>query len=257
MADEEIKTETVVEAPVEAQPELPLASEATETPSETPVEATTEPEKVEDQPVEAPKTDWKDKELKKKHAQIMEARRQLEAKEKEIENLRALTANGQPVQPIQPVLSPDVQTAARQLVDQEKYIDACNATASVGEGRYKTDWKEAISNLETLGGFDMTTMKGLLATDDPAKVLYEIGKNPDHYHRIMEMAPERRIIEMSKIAMRPEQPKKISEAPAPVNPVGGRAAPAATTLTDNMDDDAWYAARSAQRRAKREAATRR
>ena len=104
-----------------------------------------------------------------------------------------------------------------------------------------------------LGGFDQDTMNGILASDDPAKALYELGKNPDQYHRIMELPVPRRIIEIGKIAMQAASPKKVSEAPAPVTPVGGRAAPAATTLDDKMDDDKWFQTRRAQRRAKWEA----
>ena len=92
-------------------------------------------------------------------------------------------------------------------------------------------------------------MNGLLACDDPVKVLFELGKNPDHYHRIMELPIERRIIEMEKLATQPAKIKTVSDAPPPVNPVGGRAAPAAQTLRDDMDDDKYFPIRRAQRQA--------
>ena len=260
MADEE-----VVKEPIEVKPEIPVEIPA-EPPSEPELPLAETPESVPEvvaEPVEAEalvetKPDWKDKELKKKHAQIMEARRQLEAKEKEIEGLRSIATKSDGTQPVNATLPQnEVEAAAKRLVAQERYIEECNRTAYAGENRYKGEWKEAISNLETLGGFDMDTMNGLLATDDPPKVLYEIGKNPDHYHRIMEMSAPKRILEMGKLAMQPTQAKKVSEAPAPVRPVSGSAAPPPTTLTDNMNDDAWYAARQAQRRAKWEANNRR
>jgi len=47
--------------------------------------------------------------------------------------------------------------------------------------------------------------------------------------------------------------KPVSNAPAPVNPVGGRTAPPTAVLRDDMDDDKWYAIRRAQRQKKWEA----
>ncbi len=144
----------------------------------------------------------------------------------------------------------EVDAAADRKLATQRYNEDCNKAATEGEKAFP-DWKDAVSNLETLGGFDMETMNGILASDNPAKALYELGKNPENYHRIMELSPARRIIEIGKIAMAPVQAKKVSDAPPPVNPVGGRAAPvAATEITDKMDDDTAYAILKA-RRAKR------
>lgn len=250
MADEEVKTEEEIEENTEAaQEELPLetkAEEKTEEAVEAKVEEKTEAE-------EKPAVDWKDKELKKKHAQLMEARRQKEQDDAKIAALEAL-AGGNRENTERPNLQPAIPQAeivaeAKKLRDQEKYNEDCNKVAADGEKAYGAEWKGAIENLQTLGGFTPEAMRGLLATDDPKKVLLELGKTPERYYQIMELPLERQIIEMGKIAMAPAQAKKVSEAPAPVVTVGGRAAPStATTINDKMDDDTAYAILKAQRK---------
>ena len=258
MADEEVKaneeipavpTEASAEVPAEAkQEELPLAVAEEAKTEEQPVEA-----KAEEAKPEEPKPDWREKELKAKHRQLQDAKRRESELQRELEAAKALAAKFNQSTERQPEFAPNVvpvdqvEKRAQELIAQQRYLDDCNKTAQKGETLYGQGWKEAVSNLEMLGGFDQPTMNGALATDDPAKVLFELGKNPDHYHRIMEMPLERRIIEMSKLAMQPTQAKKVSEAPPPVNPVGGRAAPAAATLRDDMDDDTYHKIRMAQR----------
>lgn len=252
MADEEVKpVEPTVNEPVEpAQEELPLAAEAAPE-AETKAEETPS-EPVAEEPKEEPKpVDWKDRELKSKHRQLQDAKRVLAEKEARIAALEALGTAGS--EPAKPIAADDVEKRAQELVAQRQYVEDCNKTAQDGETRFKTDWKPAVDNLEMLGGFDMPTMNGVMATDDPAKVLYELGKDPDKYHRIMGLTLEKRIIEMGKLAMQPASPRKVSEAPAPVAPVGGRAAAPPATLNDKMDDDQYFAIRRAQRRAKWEA----
>jgi hypothetical protein len=257
MADEEVKPveETTTETTESTEPtqeELPLAAAAEEKPeadaaADTEGDKPAEPVKAEEKPAE----DWRDKELKAKYRRQKELERVLAEKEAEIAARDALLAKFNQGKTDEPKLVPadEIERRANELNEQKQYVENCNKTASEGEKTYGEHWKEAVSNLELLGGFDQKTMNGVLATDAPAKVLYELGKNPDRYYQLMQMPLERRIIEMGKIAMAPNT-KPVSNAPAPVNPVGGRAAPAKETINDNMDDDKWYAVRLAQKRAK-------
>lgn len=259
MADEEVKPveepkpEATVENPeatVETkEAEIPLAEEET-LKDEIPVEA-----KAEEKPPEEPKPDWRERELKSKHRQNQELKRQLEEERNRREAAEALAAKfNQRTETETPVVPVDeVDKRAKEMLAQQRYVEDCNKTAQSGEKTYGATWKDAVQNLELLGGFDQDTMNGILASDDPAKALYELGRNPEHYHRIMELPLHRRIIEIGKISMQPLTPKKVSEAPPPVNPIGGRAAPAASTLSDDLPDEKWFAMRRAQRRAKWEA----
>jgi hypothetical protein len=259
MADEEVKNEEIPQATPEAVAEVPAEAKQEELPlvAEEVKEEIVE-EKVEEPKVEEPKPDWKDKELKSKHRQLQEAKRRETELQRRAEVAEALAAKfNQTVDKttdFAPAVVPadQVEKRAQELNAQQRYVDECNKIAKDGETKYKTDWKDVVSNLEMLGGFDQDTMNGILASDDPSRAIYELGKNPDQYHRIMELPVPRRIIEIGKIAMQTTV-KKVSDAPPPVNPVGGRAAPAATTLDDKMDDDKWFQTRRAQRRAKWEA----
>jgi hypothetical protein len=268
MADEEVKpNEAIIPVPVEASEEVPAEAKQEELPLAASEETKTEEQAVEptvEEPKpEEPKPDWKDKELKAKHRQLQEAKRRESELQRRAETAEALASKFNQSVDKQPELQPSVvpsdqvEKRAQELVSQQKYVEDCNKAAKDGETKYKqkvtidgvsiTEWQIAVSNLEMLGGFDTETMGGILASDDPAKALFELGNNPENYHRIMELSVPRRIIEIGKLAMQPASVKKVSEAPAPVNPVGGRAAPPAAVLSDDIDDDKWHKIREAQR----------
>lgn len=218
-----------------------------------------EPEKAaeaEDKPAET--VDWKDKELKRKHAQIKERDRELEAIRKENEDLRALAARqpakegDEPVKerPAANMSQAQIQEAAKQLRDQERYQDDLTRINADGEKNYKGEWAKSLENLATLGTVEMPVMQGILATDDPAKVLYELGKNPAEYQRIMELRPERRQTEFVKLSLKAAPKPKPSAAPEPVETVRGRVTPSALPQ-DSDDDDTWYAKWEAHQETKR------
>lgn len=219
-----------------------------------------------DQPAE-PKADWRDKEIKRKHAQL----KAKEARETELlrenEELRALAeratrpaaeapaASDAPPAPATPraaaapAVDPTaVRTEAERIVAQQNYDKDCATAYESGAKAYGKEWDTSIERLKDLGGFDTETMVGLLATDNPAKVLHELGKNPDQYHRIMELPPAKRLNEMAKIASTQPPKPKISEAPAPVEPVGGRSSPDSLELRDDLTDEEWNRRRDAQER---------
>jgi hypothetical protein len=249
MADEEVTPveETVTETPEATQEELPLAATTEETAeADKPAEAAKPVE-----PVADPEA-WKDKELKSKHRQLQDAKRERAELQAKLDTQAALLAKFNQAKPeeVQVVPADEVERRAQELNAQQRYIENCNQANSSGEKVYGDNWKSSVENLELLGGFDPGTMNGVLATDDPAKVIFELGKNPDNYHRIMALPLEKRIIEMGKLAMQPGTNKTISNAPAPVNTISGRAATPKETLRDDMEDDKWFSIRRAQRMAK-------
>lgn len=224
---------------VEAQPELPL-------------EAKAEPEpEPEAKPEEVP--EWARKEINKKHAKNKELERKLAESMAELESLRVVAQrleNPDAPPQAQPQAYDNqaaIDAAAQRIVAQREYEASVNAINVAGEKTYGAEWQKAIENLVTLGGdgsFTVEVMQGILATDDPAHVLLELGRKPAEYQRIMELPAAKRQTEMVKIAMQTPTKAKISSAPAPVDPVGGRPAPSAG-LRDDMTDDEWNAARDA------------
>lgn len=269
MADENTQVEP------ELKLESPNMDEQSAAPKEVPVEIIPDKEKVggeaepkaeakEPEAVEAEEvveqTDWKDKELKRKHAQIKERDRQLAEQSERIRALeelaqRATTKEGDETvktTPTQNMSEAQIQAAARQIVDQQKYQDSLASINAAGEKSYGKEWVKSLENLATLGTVEMPTMKAILATDAPEKVLMELGKNPNEYLRIMDMEPERRANEFAKLALKQAPKKAVSSAPEPVESVRGRVTPSA--LPSDSDDDAtWYAkweAHQAERRKK-------
>lgn len=221
---------------------------------------------AEDVPVQT--QDWRDKELKRKHAQIKERERQIAEYEKRIADLEALAqraaqspADGAAPavdltrpQPTPPRLTQDqIQAEARKLFEQQQYQDNLLRINSAGETTYKDQWAKALENLATFGEFENGTMQSIMATDAPEKVLYELGKNPAEYQRIMELPVPRRHTEFVKLSLKQEAPKpKPSNAPAPTEPVHGHVMPS-NELSDKDDDETWYKKRALQREARRKA----
>jgi len=253
MADEVI--EAVVEQPVETpktpaevaevnvpevQPELPLAEpEVAEVKEEV-----KEPEKPEET------QDWRDKQLRKQHAKIKDRERALAEATQRIADLEVLAkrpADGEAA-PTQNYSRDEIQREATRIVQQQNYARELETTNSAGEKAYGKDWSASLENLATLGTVEMDVMQGILGTDAPAKVLYELGKNPAEYQRIMELEPHRRQTEFVKLSLQPAKAKP-SNAPAPTEPVKARVSPS-VEMSDKMTDEQWYAARAKDRQAK-------
>lgn len=197
-------------------------------------------EKPEPKPEEKPEEqeDWRAKQLGRQHRKLKEAERELAEKNQRIADLEALTQKTETV--AQPQLTQaQIQEAARKLRDQDRYSESLVAINQAGEKNYKGDWAKALENLSQLGTVEMPTMQGILATDDPAKVLYELGKNPSEYLRIMELSPARQQTEFVKLSLKPAATKKVSDAPEPVDAVRGRVQPS-TLPSDTDSDEDWY-----------------
>lgn len=209
--------------------------------------------------------DWRDKELAKKHAQLKEKDRkeaELNQRIKDLEELAAKatqprddTGKFVPAEEARPqptrFSESDIKAEAEKLRNEEKFNEACMAVEVKGREVYKDEFEKSVKQLNDWGKLDPQTLLGILATDDPAKVIYDLGRNYDEYHRIMALTPEKRIAEMTKMAMTAAPKPKVSEAPAPVDTVGGRGGGAATNeLRDDLSDDEWNRIRDDQERAR-------
>ena len=67
-------------------------------------------------------------------------------------------------------------------------------------------------------------LEALAECDDPAKVLYHLGKNPELSKEISEKSPSQVMREITKLDLaieaKPSKPVKTTEAPDPIDPVG-------------------------------------
>lgn len=214
---------------------------------------------VVDPPALAPAADWKDKELKRKHRQVQEARQRERELQAQLDDANALLARAagsgdpapepRPAPAAQDVVSrTEVQAEARRIVAADDFNRQCNDLDKAGKEAYKEEWEQIAETLTTLGGFTQDEMNGILATDNPAKVLYELGKNPDKYHEIKDLPPAKRLAAVVKIGLPDNKPApKPSSAPEPVDPVSGRGGRVVEELDDKLSDDEWHSKRDAQR----------
>ncbi len=148
----------------------------------------------------------------------------------------------------------EAKTAERLATQERARYEAqftadCNATYAKGKAEF-VDFDGAMGNLRTMGMMNPALIEAALATDEPAKVLYNLGSDPDNAARIMSLNPAKMIAELTKMAVAgsaaPAQ-KRISNAPAPVKPVEGTAR-ASSDPRDDDDDKTWFAKRETQKR---------
>lgn len=246
MADETVAAEATGEA---------TQTEAITQDTEQATEAQTQATETQTEQQAEPAEDWRDKEIKRKHAKLKEHEREIERIRKENDDLRALAqarAEGKetPPEPKPSTQSQDeIQRAARALRDQERYQEQLQDTNSSGESTYGDKWGKALDKLATFGQVDPADMTAILNTDNPAKVLFELGSNPAEYQRLMDLPPAKRLTEIVKISMKeaPKPAPNISKAPPPTESVGNRVNPEVDLRSEKTSDSDWYAHRQKQK----------
>jgi len=263
-------TEPVIDTPtgdphgdevLESGTDIPLVPPDPEAPA---AEDATPPEPEHKPDVTPSKPDWRDKELARRKRRMDEevtARQAAEAENKRLRDLaESLTRQVQPdpanpdatTPPVrQPAADPErrftqaeVQAEARRVAAEEAFKRDFNGAYEAGAtqfGRAKMD--DAIGRISELGGLDYDHLQMVLATDDPAKVLYELGAKPEQFQRIMDLPFNRRVVEFTKMGLKTEAPVRApSKAPPPVEPLGGTGGTADNRYNDKIDDAAWFAA---------------
>ena len=246
---------TPPETPPEAPPETPPVAES---PSE--------PPKPEEPPAK-PKPDWKDKEMARRARRIDEERTRAETATAERERLAAenrqlqeLLANAgnnpppdqtPPVQSRQPPVDPErrytkaeIDAEAKRIADEREFKQNFDNAYQGGAGQFgKARMDEAIARISELGGLDYDHLQMVLATDEPGRVLHELGSKPEEFQRIMELPFNRRVAEFVKMGLKTEpRAQAPSRAPATVEPISGRGGTVDNRYDDRANDADWFAA---------------
>lgn len=217
-----------------------------------------------DEQAAAPKPDWRDKQLRKRNAQLAEARQQLtRAQEFEAENARlkalleaaqkgaAAPAAGDASRPAPAapagLSEKDVDARAELKAAQKQFDRDVAAALAQGAKDYPKDWEASIENIKRADGFDPEVLAQILGTDNPAKIIYELGKDPDRFEEVNNLPPHRRMVEFVKMTI-PVAKKAVSNAAEPVTPVGARGVSTAkvNVYDPGISDEEYYAARAAQ-----------
>jgi hypothetical protein len=210
--------------------------------------------------------EWAEKKL----AESEFEKRELRRKAKELEE--KLAAQAAPSQPAQPNAADEAAAKANAPVGQtpeeferavqaeadrrvaaanadkaqREFDEKCNAAYSAGKGAYSDDFDTAVQNLRTVGAMTPEMLSLVLETDDPAKVIYELGSNPDQAASLVAMTPTKRAFEIARLSQpAPRKATPLSKAPPPVPGIDGSARVTATP-SDADDDDTFFRKREAE-----------
>jgi hypothetical protein len=205
------------------------------------------------------KPDWRDFEIKTKHRQLKardDELARIRDENKRLQELADAAAKGkeQPTPPdnrrfyrSEEEYQADLKREAGEQAAQQLMATRMSSAQSEGIKQYGADkWGQIVERLQTLGAFTPEQFQQVMVTDNPTKVIYELGNKPEEYQRIMAMDPYSRANELAKLAIAKPPLARVSAAPPPVNPVDQRGAPAsATELTDDLPEDEWHRRRNA------------
>lgn len=116
-------------------------------------------------------------------------------------------------------------------------------------GQTKLD--KAMGNFKAFDGLRVELAEAIFDVDEPHRVLFEIGSNPDTIDRLYKMAdtnPVKMAVEVAKIAAKiaaKPAARKVSEAPEPPDIVNGRGNTGPVDLNDkDLPMDKWIAERN-------------
>jgi hypothetical protein len=140
------------------------------------------------------------------------------------------------------------EAAARAQQAAEAFDAKCNAAYAKGKETFADDFDGAVKNLQSVGAMQREVLDLVLETEDPAKVLYELGSDPDKAAALIAMPPAKRALEIARIAVVPppkSKPANLSNAPRPVTPVDGSAR-VSSEPSDEDDDETFFRKREAQ-----------
>lgn len=135
----------------------------------------------------------------------------------------------------------EAERVANLRLAQQSFNAKCNDVEDKGSKAFGAKWQNAKAQLAILddeGRIPLDLLTTALETDDPAKVLFELGSDIEKATEFMAMTPLRRAIAMAKIADTKAPVRQQSRAPAPVDPIGGKGT-GDDAPTDRDSDEEW------------------
>lgn len=150
-----------------------------------------------------------------------------------------------------------VAEKAELLARANEFNRACNDIVETGKKEFTATWDEAVKNLGLVGAIGKDVAPDFLETaielKNPAKILHYLGQNLEEAEKIAKLPPKRMAMEMARVEALLNAPPPapapvvVSNAPAPVIPVGGAAKPGNLSIDDpNLSGEEWMALRAKQ-----------
>jgi len=124
-------------------------------------------------------------------------------------------------------MTPDeIRAEAKRLIQQEKFDADCNKVFDAGKTEFP-DWDSSLRTFQMLGGAPAEFLEAVTAMDAGHKVLHHLGQNPEEAERLLSLPPLRMALDLARLETKVGQvkPPPVSNAPAPITPVGGKSAP--------------------------------
>ena len=171
---------------------------------------------------EKPKNDWVQRRIDQLTREKHEEKRQREALEARLRELQPPTEQ----QPAQQLTPEQIREEAKRLIQQEKFNEACNKVFDAGKSEFQ-DWDASLKTFGMLGGATPEFLEAVTSMDAGHKVLHHLGQNPDEAERLLSLPPLRMALELARLESKVGQakPAPVSNAPAPITPIGGKSAP--------------------------------
>lgn len=238
------------------------------------------------EPTPAPTTDpatntpeWAQKRINELTAKRYEAERdaqtnkdaRIAAEHRAAELLKQIEKGGTPQPTPAPTPAPQMTETeierranekATQIAAANRFNEACNNIVEIGKKDFAADWDQAVKNLGMVGAIGKDVSPEFLETaielKNPAKILHYLGTHMDEGARIAALPGKRMAMELARIEAQlsapppAPTPAPLSNAPAPVIPVGGASKPGTPAIDDpNLESAEWYKLREQQVMEKR------
>lgn len=110
-------------------------------------------------------------------------------------------------------------------------------------GTKYADWDDVVADASHVR-FNDGTLAAILESDQSADISYHLMKNDAEYQRIIGLSPLQQIKEIARLEDKfkaAPPPKRITQAPTPLNPLGGGTDANLQKDPDKMSDEEWLA----------------
>jgi len=148
----------------------------------------------------------------------------------------------------------DREREAERIAEEQNRV-LTNFHKQTQEAASKYDDYEEVIN-ESTAQISEVMGKEIIESDLGAELTYYFAKNPKEADRIRALEPRRQVKEIGKLELKLEsskeepkeepKPKKLSSAPEPITPIGGKGAPISDLPSPKDDMATWLKKRNAQ-----------
>lgn len=212
--------ETAADAAPEAV-ETPAEAQASETPTPAP-EGTTEA-------AEQPKPTALDRRIAQLTARLASEADRAAKAQRELDALKAMMASkdaGEQPQPQQRDIQAEIDRAAEMKVAQREMARATQNWLKAGHAEFP-DFDAKSGVLASLGATEKPAfLEAVVSLPNGHRLVPMLADDPDEAMRVLDLPPLRMAAELGRLAEKASaapKPKAVSKAPAPVDPVNGRA----------------------------------